>query len=81
MAPEKQFVSFSGEYEGTDYGVQLCASESGSFGFVEFRDALRASPDFVQRYNDLKLRHQSGSMEQYRAAKAAFVEEILSNQK
>jgi GrpB-like predicted nucleotidyltransferase (UPF0157 family) len=80
MPPEKRFVSFSGEYEGTDFGVQLCAREHNLFRFLEFRDALRASPELAERYSQVKLKNQHVSMDDYRAAKAAFADEVLAIQ-
>lgn len=81
MPPERRFVSFSGAFKGTDFGVQLCTKESNVFHFVEFRDALRMSPELARRYGQIKLRCQHASMDDYRAAKAAFIEEILAARK
>ncbi|TGD72324.1 hypothetical protein E4634_15275 [Mangrovimicrobium sediminis] len=78
MAPEEGFTSYSGCHHGCDYGVQLVAQDDSKCGFLAFRQALVANSALLQEYNAIKRSAQSGSMEDYRAAKAAFVERILS---
>lgn len=45
--------------------------------FLGFRDALRAHPELVQRYNAVKQQAAPRGASGYRAAKAAFIAEVL----
>lgn len=47
--------------------------------FMRFRDALRADAALVERYNAIKRERAGGDMADYRAAKAAFVAEVLGD--
>lgn len=54
-------------------------SEGSEFDFfVAFRDALRADPDLVAQYNQLKRRCASLGPERYRAEKALFIQRVLN---
>ncbi|MBK9292887.1 MAG: GrpB family protein [Oligoflexia bacterium] len=44
-----------------------------------FRDILNSKPEFVKRYNQLKLSLIGTKPEEYRAQKSKFIEEILSS--
>ncbi len=60
-------------------GVQLVAIGSPEDTFVRFRDLLLASPKLVEHYNALKLAWHGKPMDDYRDAKAAFIESALAN--
>jgi len=60
-----------------DVAVQLTVRGGPYDSFVAFLDALRASPARVERYNALKRAWDGEPMDAYRAAKAAFIEEVL----
>ncbi len=68
----------SDEIEGL--ALQLVAADSKFMFFIIFRDLLNANPALVQRYNQIKQQHAHQSEEQYRAAKSAFIEEVLISQ-
>jgi GrpB-like predicted nucleotidyltransferase (UPF0157 family) len=55
-------------------GVQLVAAGSeDERSFVGWRDRLIAEPSLLRRYNELKLDHESNRPEDYREAKAGFI--------
>lgn len=61
-----------------DAAVQIVAAGSRfETVFVRFRDALRADAALVERYNAIKREHAGGDAANYRAAKSAFVAEVL----
>jgi GrpB-like predicted nucleotidyltransferase (UPF0157 family) len=60
-----------------DVAVQLTVKGGEYDTFVEFLDALRADPALVERYNALKREWDGQPMDEYRAAKAAFIEAVL----
>lgn len=60
-----------------DVAVQLTVRDGPYDSFVAFLDALRASPARVEQYNALKRAWDGRPMDEYREAKAAFIEEIL----
>lgn len=60
-----------------DLALQVVSEGSRFEFFMRFRDALRASPSLVNQYNDLKRKAAGLSHEQYRDAKAAFIESVL----
>lgn len=62
---------------GLDLAVQLVARGSRFEFFLHFRDALRADPALVARYNELKRAHEHADPARYREAKAHFVAEVL----
>ena len=37
MPPEDEFVSYSGEYQGMDFGIQLVSGNDDQFGFLRWR--------------------------------------------
>jgi GrpB-like predicted nucleotidyltransferase (UPF0157 family) len=73
-----EFSAFEDPGRPIDVGIQL-AIRGGSYDFFQrFAEALRANPQLVQRYNDLKLAFHGKPMADYRAAKDVFVRETLS---
>jgi GrpB-like predicted nucleotidyltransferase (UPF0157 family) len=60
-----------------DLALQVIAKGSKFEFFMTFRDALRNDPLLVQKYNEIKLRHETLDAAQYRAAKGEFIEEVL----
>jgi GrpB-like predicted nucleotidyltransferase (UPF0157 family) len=66
--------------EAPDHALQLVASGSEHERvFLLFRDRLRADPDLLAAYNDVKRQHAADSDERYRAAKAEFIERVLGS--
>jgi len=62
-------------------GIQLVAV-GGPFDFFhQFADALRSSPDLLNRYNELKRSFVGSEMQAYRAAKSNFIEQALAKHK
>ena len=59
------------------HALQVVAAGSRFDMFTAFRDALRAQPALVARYNQLKADAAAGTEETYRAAKATFIREVL----
>jgi len=64
--------------EEVDLALQVIERDSPFEFFLTFRDRLRANPDLVATYNQIKkdARHLDDAT--YRAAKAAFIEQVLS---
>lgn len=60
-----------------DLALQVVAEGSRFEFFMQFRDALRASPSLVNQYNDIKRNAAGLSHEAYRDAKAAFIASVL----
>ncbi|SPA46926.1 conserved protein of unknown function [Cupriavidus taiwanensis] len=58
-------------------GIQLVARGAPLDVFVRFRDCLRADPVLVEHYNALKRSYDGAAMSDYRAAKSAFIEQVL----
>jgi GrpB-like predicted nucleotidyltransferase (UPF0157 family) len=56
-------------------GVQLTVIGTSDDHFVRHRDALLRDPTLVGKFNDLKRRFESKDMDEYRAAKSAFLAE------
>lgn len=63
---------------GEMHAVQLVAQGSPFEMFIAFRDALLARPALVDEYNQVKLNAAHLSATEYRAAKAIFIERVLS---
>jgi GrpB-like predicted nucleotidyltransferase (UPF0157 family) len=59
-------------------GVQLAAIDGPFDTFHLFADALRQSPQLLEGYNALKRRYDGSDMQTCRAAKDAFVEQVLA---
>lgn len=60
-----------------DVAIQLTVAGGHFDCFMEFIQALRSDPALLWRYNELKRRWNGRSMEEYRKAKAEFIEEVL----
>lgn len=60
-------------------GVQLSVRDSQDDHFVATRDLLRSDTDLLSDYNALKSSHGNDN-ETYRAAKAAFFENLVTQQ-
>lgn len=67
------------EWPGADeaHALQVVAAGSPFDMFTAFRDALRAQPALVARYNQIKSNAANDTEDAYRAAKAAFIREVL----
>jgi GrpB-like predicted nucleotidyltransferase (UPF0157 family) len=63
-----------------DVALQVIADGSRFEMFMRFRDALRASPELVERYNELKRQSSSLGYEGYRDAKAEFIQSVLDRE-
>ena len=77
MPPEDEFVSYSGEYQGMDFGIQLVSGNDDKFGFLRWREALKTNPDLLAKYNRAKQSRADSDMEAYRAAKSALILSFL----
>ncbi len=73
----ESFSAFEDPMAQPHLGVQLVAIGGPSDFFHVFVEALRSSPELVEAYGALKLRHDGGDMATYRAAKDAFIERVL----
>ena len=60
-----------------DTALQVVAAGSRFEFFMQFRDALRAQPVLVERYNQLKTEFASAGEDLYREEKARFIEAVL----
>ena len=77
MPPEDEFVSYSGEYQGMDFGIQLVSGNDDQFGFLRWREALKTNPELLAQYNRVKQSRADSDMEAYRAAKSALILSFL----
>jgi GrpB-like predicted nucleotidyltransferase (UPF0157 family) len=73
-----EFAAFTAEGGAIDVGIQLVAQGSRWDTFVRWRDLLRADPEVRRAYDELKRRYHQKPMDDYRAAKSAFIENTLS---
>ena len=62
-----------------DHAIQLVAAGSMFEFFITFRDTLRASPDLVRKYNQIKTDSAPLGEAAYRQAKDAFIEAVLAD--
>lgn len=74
-----EFAAFEDEACTPHLGIQLTSKDGTFDGFHLFAAALRNDPALVRRYNALKLAHDGQPMDQYRAAKDAFVAEVMND--
>ena len=73
------FASFLDENAGdVPIGIQLVARGGAEDDFVRWRELLRRSPQVLEAYNDLKRHWHGGRHDEYRIAKARFIEDALS---
>ena len=63
-----------------DVAVQLTVAGGPYDDFLPFLEALRADPALVAAYNALKRAWDGRPMDDYRAAKSKFIEEVLRTQ-
>lgn len=61
-----------------DVALQVVANGTEFECFLTFRDQLRANPDLVHQYNDLKLSCVGLEPDDYRIRKSLFIEQILA---
>jgi GrpB-like predicted nucleotidyltransferase (UPF0157 family) len=71
------FAAFEDDGRSPHLGIQLTIVGGRFDVFHLFVQALRDDPTLVLRYNALKTRFDHGPMRDYRAAKDAFVSEVL----
>lgn len=69
--------SFAAFHAG-DAGIQLVAIGTALDIFTAFRDRLTADPELLAAYNALKRTCDGWPMDEYRAAKAAFIAAALA---
>jgi GrpB-like predicted nucleotidyltransferase (UPF0157 family) len=60
-----------------DHAIQLIQAGSEFEFFVSFRDALRADPELVRNYNQVKRESAALGEAAYRAAKSSFIRSVL----
>lgn len=58
-------------------GVQLTVIGSPGDHFVKHRDLLLGSPALVEEFNEVKSAFEAEGVDEYRAAKAAFLEKMV----
>ncbi len=75
-----EFAAFEDADRSPHLGVQLTIKGGALDIFHHFVEALRADPALVRRYNDIKQRFRDRPMVDYRAAKDAFIGEVLAAQ-
>ncbi|MEN9868440.1 MAG: hypothetical protein RL748_4030 [Pseudomonadota bacterium] len=65
--------------QNADHAVQVVASGSRfETFFVDFRNLLRAKPELVEQYNQIKLKSAGLGVEKYREAKSQFIAAALA---
>jgi GrpB-like predicted nucleotidyltransferase (UPF0157 family) len=74
------FSAFEDTAASPPLGIQLTTIGGPLDVFHLFVDALTRSTELVAGYNDLKMRHNGGSMDIYRTAKNAFIAAVLAQQ-
>lgn len=60
-----------------DVAVQLTIAQGPYDDFLYFMQILKDEPTWIEKYNQLKQNWHGRSMEQYRAAKNAFIESVF----
>lgn len=73
------FAAFEDGRASPHLGVQLVTFGGPFDVFHQFAEILRRWPSLLSRYNALKRRHDGAPMADYRGAKDAFVEDILTS--
>lgn len=71
------FSAFVADAHGVDVGIQLVVEGSTDDVFVAWRDLLNTNPELRAEYDALKRRFEGAPMDDYRAAKSAFIERHL----
>jgi GrpB-like predicted nucleotidyltransferase (UPF0157 family) len=72
------FSAFMDDERIPPLGVQLVAKGSDLDFFVRFRDRLRENASLLSTYNDLKRRIEGRDIDEYRSAKADFINRAIS---
>lgn len=72
------FSSFEDDATSPHLGIQLTVVGGEDDCFHLFVDALGRNPELVARYNTLKHQHDGSPMDVYRAAKSAFIRDVLN---
>ena len=72
------FSSFKDDRADPPLGIQVTAIGGPEDHFVALRDYLVAHPEANERYNRLKRSFEGASMDEYRAAKSAYIASLLS---
>lgn len=73
------FSAFEDAGSSPPLGIQLTAVDGPYDDFHLFVDALQRDPQLVAKYNGLKSRFDGQPMQDYRAAKDAFIAEVLAS--
>jgi GrpB-like predicted nucleotidyltransferase (UPF0157 family) len=73
------FSAFEDTETSPPLGVQLTAIDGPYDDFHLFVEALLRDPRLVTAYNELKSRFEGQPMQDYRAAKDAFIAEVLAS--
>ena len=76
----EEFAAFEDEACVPHLGIQLTVKGSSLDVFHHFVDALRNDHGLLRRYNELKLAHHTKSMDDDRAAKNAFIADVLNSE-
>jgi len=63
-----------------DVAIQLVESGSENDNFLLFRDLLKSDPKLVEDYNEIKIRSEDLSSEEYRTEKSKFILMVLRRQ-
>ncbi|MBN9280639.1 MAG: GrpB family protein [Hyphomicrobium sp.] len=71
------FSSFESDGTSPHLGVQLTVIGAPGDFFHTFAEALTRDPDLLTRYNALKRQFDGHPMDDYRAAKSAFITSVL----
>ena len=77
-ARKSTFSSFQEDYAAPPLGIQLTVIGGPEDFFFRLRDYLISRPEANARYNALKRRFEGATMDEYRAAKSAFLEALLA---
>ena len=72
----ENFASFKDDRLEIDFGVQLTIIDSPDDIFITQREILLKNPELVKELNDLKLKYEGKSMDEYRKVKSQFFEKI-----
>ncbi len=72
-----EFAAFEDKAATPHLGIHLTVKGAALDVFHRFAAALRADPALVKRYNALKRAYDGQPMDRYRAAKDAFVADVL----
>ena len=73
------FASFNAPGYALPLGIQLTAIGSENDYLLSLRDRMRAEPDLLRRYDEVKSRDAGDGAEAYWQAKNAFLSEVLAS--